>query len=118
SSSYVGPRTDTERLVVDLWQQMLEVERVGVHDNFFDLGGNSLLVAAMVDRLSRQSGATVPIRTIFFDATVENTARIVDSRSVLTGTEDDFGVESAFVHALSDDDVKALLNELDTPERG
>ena len=40
--AYVAPRTELERMLVDIWSRVLEVEQVGTHDNFFDLGGSSL----------------------------------------------------------------------------
>ncbi len=41
--AFVAPRTPTEELLAEIWAQLLDIERVGVHDNFFDLGGHSLL---------------------------------------------------------------------------
>jgi acyl carrier protein len=57
SSSYVAPATDFERIIADTWQDLLAVDRVGTHDNFFDLGANSLLMvqahASLRERLAR-----------------------------------------------------------------
>ena len=44
---YEAPRDDRERAIAGLWTHLLGVERIGVHDNFFDLGGHSLLVARL-----------------------------------------------------------------------
>jgi acyl carrier protein len=49
--SYVAPRTDIERTISGIWQELLGVARVGVHDNFFDLGGHSLLMVRMRNKL-------------------------------------------------------------------
>jgi amino acid adenylation domain-containing protein len=58
SDDYVAPRTDTERAIAAIWQEVLGLERVGVYDNFFDLGGHSLLsirvVQAIAERLRRK----------------------------------------------------------------
>lgn len=57
SSSYVAPVTDFERIIADTWQDLLAVDRVGTHDNFFDLGANSLLMvqahASLREKLAR-----------------------------------------------------------------
>ncbi|MEM9569025.1 MAG: amino acid adenylation domain-containing protein, partial [Cyanobacteria bacterium P01_E01_bin.34] len=50
-TAYVQPTTALERTIADIWQQVLGVERVGLHDNFFDLGGHSLLLVQVHSRL-------------------------------------------------------------------
>jgi len=51
STPYVAPRTALERTVAGVWGQVLGVDRVGLHDNFFDLGGDSLIAVHAIDRL-------------------------------------------------------------------
>jgi len=51
TSDYVVPGNPTEHTIAEIWQQMLGIEKVGIHDNFFDLGGHSLLVARIVASL-------------------------------------------------------------------
>ncbi|MFG3016839.1 amino acid adenylation domain-containing protein [Streptomyces cinerochromogenes] len=62
---YTAPRTDVERTVVEVWSEVLGVDRIGVHDDFFALGGHSLLATQVVSRLRRRLGADVPVRTLF-----------------------------------------------------
>lgn len=57
--SYVAPRTPVEELLANLWAEVLDVEKVGVHDNFFDLGGHSLLAVEAVNLIQRRIGQTV-----------------------------------------------------------
>jgi len=52
--TFVAPRTPVESLIAEIWQELLGVERVGVYDNFFDLGGHSLLSMRVVARLEKQ----------------------------------------------------------------
>jgi amino acid adenylation domain-containing protein len=51
AAAYVGPRTELEQMIATVWQEMLQVEKVGIHDNFFDLGGHSLLMVQVHRKL-------------------------------------------------------------------
>jgi natural product biosynthesis luciferase-like monooxygenase protein/amino acid adenylation domain-containing protein len=51
TEAYASPRSDIERQLAESWQQVLDVERVGIHDNFFDLGGNSFLLLQACSKL-------------------------------------------------------------------
>jgi hypothetical protein len=77
--SYDAPETDGERLVAEIWQKVLGIDRVGVHDNFLDLGGNSLTAIQVLGRLQDQHGARVAIEEFIF-LTVRQLAALCDSR--------------------------------------
>ncbi|HEX5752319.1 MAG TPA: amino acid adenylation domain-containing protein, partial [Archangium sp.] len=62
---YVAPRNETERLLAQLWSEVLGVARVGIHDNFFDLGGHSLLATQLVSRLRATFQVELPLRALF-----------------------------------------------------
>ena len=53
---YVAPRTEMERALAETWRQLLGVERVGIHDNFLDIGGHSLLAMRVIARFAKQTG--------------------------------------------------------------
>ena len=65
AAEYVAPRDEREQLVADVWAEVLGVARVGVHDDFFDLGGDSLRGIRVVARLRDALGADVPARLVF-----------------------------------------------------
>ncbi|RKG88709.1 amino acid adenylation domain-containing protein, partial [Corallococcus terminator] len=65
SSAYEAPRSELERTLAALWQEVLEVPRVGLHDGFFELGGNSLLLVQVHGRLKAALGVDVPLLTLF-----------------------------------------------------
>ncbi|MFJ7265381.1 amino acid adenylation domain-containing protein [Streptomyces sp. NPDC099050] len=64
-AGYLAPRTDAEALVVDLWQEVLGVPKVGVLDDFLTLGGDSLLVTRVAARIRAGVGLDVSIRDVF-----------------------------------------------------
>jgi acyl-CoA synthetase (AMP-forming)/AMP-acid ligase II/NAD(P)-dependent dehydrogenase (short-subunit alcohol dehydrogenase family)/acyl carrier protein len=69
--AYIAPRTATEQQVAEIWSRLLRLQEVGIHDNFFVLGGNSLLATQLVSRLREAFRIEIPIRTIFEAQTVE-----------------------------------------------
>jgi acyl carrier protein len=79
ASSYVAPRTTTEELLVDIWRDVLAVERVGVEDNFFELGGHSLLATQVIARLHDTLGVELTMREFFFAPTVAGMSRLIDA---------------------------------------
>jgi amino acid adenylation domain-containing protein/FkbM family methyltransferase len=81
AAGYLGPRTDTERAVAAIWSELLPVRNVGVNDDFFDLGGQSLMAIKMVSRLRDVFDVDVQLRNLFERPTVAGLAEIVDGLS-------------------------------------
>lgn len=75
---YVAPRTATETVLADLWAAVLGVERVGIEDHFFDLGGHSLIATQLMSRLSQAFNIELPLKMLFEAGTVEKLAEKID----------------------------------------
>jgi amino acid adenylation domain-containing protein len=73
-----APRTPTEELVASIWAEVLRLDRVGIHDHFFDLGGHSLLATQVVSRLRSTFQVEVPVGAVFEAPTVAGQSEIVD----------------------------------------
>ncbi|UUQ64831.1 amino acid adenylation domain-containing protein [Pseudomonas fuscovaginae UPB0736] len=73
SRAYEEPQGPVERIVADIWQQLLGLERVGRHDRFFELGGHSLLAVGLIDRL-RKHGLNASVHTVFSAPSVREMA--------------------------------------------
>jgi amino acid adenylation domain-containing protein len=80
--TFVAPRTATERRVAEIWRALLGVSAVGCSDNFFDLGGDSLLAARLVAQLQQACSAGVSLRTIFDAPTLADLAAAVDTQGL------------------------------------
>jgi amino acid adenylation domain-containing protein len=74
-----GPGTDLERTIASVWAEVLTLDEIGVEDNFFDLGGNSLLLSTLHARLETALTRPVPIHRLFEFPTIRGLARWVDT---------------------------------------
>jgi amino acid adenylation domain-containing protein len=79
ANAFVAPRGDLERSVAALWRELLGVGQVGVHDNFFDLGGHSLLMSELKARLATSMHREVSMVELFQNPTVSSLAGYLSS---------------------------------------
>lgn len=87
---YLAPRSDTERALASIWENLLGLDRVGVMDDFLELGGNSLLAVKLVARVRERFDIEARIADIFAAPTIGEFAGIVDQHVVL-----EFDIEGA-----------------------
>ena len=80
STNYVAPRTVLQELLVEVWQEVLTIERIGIHDHFFDIGGHSLLAAQVIARLRQMLELDIPLRSIFEHPTIAQLASVIDAQ--------------------------------------
>jgi amino acid adenylation domain-containing protein/non-ribosomal peptide synthase protein (TIGR01720 family) len=76
---YVAPRTPVESLLARIWSSLLNVERIGVHDDFFEFGGHSLLATQLVSRVRDALQVEIPVRRLFEGPTIARFAEQVDT---------------------------------------
>ncbi|HED66463.1 MAG TPA: amino acid adenylation domain-containing protein, partial [Planctomycetes bacterium] len=77
--SFVAPRNAVESVLAMIFEDVLERDEVGVHDDFFDLGGHSILAGRIVYHIREQLGAELPLRALFESPTIEGLATILRS---------------------------------------
>ena len=77
---HVRPRTRTELAVADVWRDILDVEQVGARDNFFDLGGHSLMIVQMIHQINATHKVRLGVSDLFQNPTVEQLATVIDSQ--------------------------------------
>ncbi|NEW06408.1 amino acid adenylation domain-containing protein [Paenibacillus sp. SYP-B3998] len=75
---YVAPRTELEAGLAIIWQAVLGLAKVGVKDNFFEIGGHSLRATTLVSRVHKEMGVSVPLRDVFRFPTVEGLAQVMN----------------------------------------
>jgi thioesterase domain-containing protein/acyl carrier protein len=103
AQSYVAARTPIEVTLVRLWSEVLGVERIGVEDDFFMLGGHSLKLLELATRIESTVGQRLPITSLFSHATVSAQARLLDPQGTSASRQ------SAIVPLRTDGTGPALL---------
>jgi amino acid adenylation domain-containing protein len=76
---YVAPRTDIEQAITNLWQDVLKINPVGIHDNFFDLGGHSILATQFLTWVDQEFGVDLQLRTLFETPTIAELAKRLET---------------------------------------
>ena len=117
----VAPRTDLEHRIAGFWREVLLIPEVGIHDDVFELGANSLLVTQVASRIQEAYRVQLSIRTMLEEATVAKLAQVVQRRldDGYGGRQDvierieasSAGSLLARIDQLSDEDVSSLLKE-------
>ena len=77
SSVYVAPGNPSEQAIAEIWQELLKIDKVGIHDNFFDLGGHSLLATKVIARLKDAFPVEFTMASLFERPTVHALSEMI-----------------------------------------
>ena len=77
NATFVAPRDALERELAAMWRELLGVAKVGVHDDFFELGGQSLVAVRMFQRIGKKYGVELPLSTLFEASTIGDWAALL-----------------------------------------
>ncbi len=93
TDEYVAPRNETEETLASIWRDVIGVSRVGIHDNFFDIGGHSLLALRLISRINQAYQLKLPLRQLFDMPTILEFALSVEN--IVFGEVDSLTEEEA-----------------------
>ena len=108
-AGFVGPRNETERMVAGVWQDLLGLERVGVTDDFLQLGGNSLLATQVAARLRSTFSVELPLSQFLQAPTVEGLSLAIENEGLQRANADDIARLLGEISQLSAAEVSRLL---------
>jgi acyl carrier protein len=109
----VAPRTPLESELAKLAGECLRVASVGVDDDFFELGGDSLVATLLLSRIRDAFGVALELRAIFDAPTVAKLAEAIERNQLAAVDERDLDAAITALEALSEDEVRALLDRAD-----
>jgi len=98
---YRAPRSEIERHLAEIWEQVLQVPQVGLDDHFFELGGHSLLAAQVIARIKARLAVSLPLRSLFENPLLADLAVEVASLAEGVG-ENDWGDMEQFMSSLEE----------------
>jgi len=78
--NYTAPRTEEEAMLATIWSDLLKIDKVGVHDNFFEIGGHSLLALRLFSKIRGAMGMNLPLATLFQVPTIAQLAEILPEK--------------------------------------
>ena len=76
-TQFVRPRTQIEETLADIWAEVLELDQIGINDDFLDLGGDSLQAATLMVRLEETFGKKLPLAHLIDSSTIGEMAQII-----------------------------------------
>jgi acyl carrier protein len=120
--AYVAPRDEMEQALAKIWAEVLGVERVGIENKFFDLGGNSLTALQIIVRVLNTFQVELTMRHIFESPTVAQLAAMITHIQATDGAHEEAGLDGFVAHdeerllenidQLSDQQVDSLLHDI------
>ena len=120
ATEYSPPVTETEIKLAKIWEDVLSTDKVGIHDNFFNLGGHSLMATQVMSRIQTVMQVKLPLSTLFRHPSVAELAKRIDEQVKISGISDvierieraDVEIDPAYLEEMSDQQIAKLLGEL------
>ncbi|MBD2690472.1 type I polyketide synthase [Anabaena catenula] len=111
-NTYIAPRNEIEEAIVNIWEELIGIEKIGIHDNFFELGGHSLLAVQTISRIREVFQVELPLHTLLFDApTVNKLANVIVEKQPQLDDNDEIAQLLAEIENLSSEEIKIQLSK-------
>jgi len=78
-TEFVAPHTPTDKPLAEIWREVLNIEQIGIHDDFLELGGDSIMAWQIVSRIRKAFNVEIPVRDIFEQPTIAGQASCIDT---------------------------------------
>jgi acyl transferase domain-containing protein len=109
--AYAAPTNPIEQTIAEIWQELFGVERIGIHDNFFELDGNSLLGIQLMSRMRKVFMSEIPMNSLFESPTIAGLASVVSEIYPEQNGSEELGQMLAEIEKLSAEEIELRLNQ-------
>lgn len=106
--AYVAPQSDVEKHLAQIWVKVLSIKQVGIHDNFFDLGGHSLSATRLVSQVIEHFQLEIPLKALFQSPTVAEMAAVITEHPRKTLGEEELDRIITELESMSDEEAQKL----------
>ncbi len=96
-TEYVPPRNEMDERIIAMWQDILERDKIGIRDNFFDMGGHSLKATRVISKIQEVYGVKVDLKNLFIDPTVEHLSDYVETLTWMEAQSNNTSVEEELI---------------------
>lgn len=108
---FVAPRTQVEKVLAKIWAEVLSLDRVGIHDSFFDLGGHSLAATRVVSQVIKQFQLEIPLQLLFTAPTIAEMAAVIDKHQEKIVSEEELDRMLSELESVSNEEARDLLRK-------
>jgi len=111
--AFVAPQTETEKKIAAVWEKLLGLSPIGIHDNFFDLGGNSLMGTQLISQTREEFKVELPLRALFEDPTIAGIGKLIGEQINASASDelDKMAELLKQMENMSDEEVRRRLDE-------
>ena len=111
SHAYVQARNEIEEILLQLWEEILDLRPIGIHDNFFDLGGHSLAATRVVSQVIKRFQLELPLQSLFAAPTIAEMAAVIQAHRGKHLSEERLVRMLAELESMTEEEAQSLLDE-------
>jgi amino acid adenylation domain-containing protein len=109
--AYAAPQSDIEKHLAKIWAEVLSIEQLGIHDNFFDLGGHSLAASRVISRAIQTFRLELPVNALFDAPTVARMAAIVEQNRAKRANDAELERMLREVETMTEEEAQRSVDE-------
>ncbi|MGA9504285.1 MAG: phosphopantetheine-binding protein, partial [Terriglobales bacterium] len=108
-NAYVAPQTTLQEVILTVWSSILGIEKIGIEDDFFELGGDSVLATQIISRLSRMFRMDLPPIVLFDASTIDKLAHYIIAHEARPGLAEKTAAVLKRIEGMTEEEVTRSL---------